>query len=74
MNLTYVPPLSFSLFFYFFELIFPFFFGSSHEYVVCQKDKYGPILLSEFAGSAQSLGGAVLVNPWYPHQHSLPQQ
>jgi trehalose 6-phosphate synthase/phosphatase len=35
-----------------------------HEYVVCQKGNYGPLILSEFAGSAQSLGGAVLVNPW----------
>lgn len=37
---------------------------TSHEYVVCQKDNHGPLILSEFAGSAQSLGGAVLVNPW----------
>ncbi len=32
--------------------------------MVCQKGQYGPLVLSEFAGSAQSLGGAVLVNPW----------
>eukprot|EP01087_Luapelamoeba_hula_P021280 TRINITY_DN7408_c0_g1_i1.p1 TRINITY_DN7408_c0_g1~~TRINITY_DN7408_c0_g1_i1.p1 ORF type:complete len:827 (+),score=109.44 TRINITY_DN7408_c0_g1_i1:94-2574(+) len=37
---------------------------TSHEYVVCQKSSHGPLILSEFAGSAQSLGGAVLVNPW----------
>lgn len=39
-------------------------YHSCHEYVVCQKGNYGPLILSEFAGSAQSLGGAVLVNPW----------
>ncbi|KAL6072926.1 alpha,alpha-trehalose-phosphate synthase (UDP-forming), variant 2 [Balamuthia mandrillaris] len=37
---------------------------TSHEYVTCQRDNHGPLILSEFAGSAQSLGGAVLVNPW----------
>jgi len=37
---------------------------TSHEYIICQKDKHSPLILSEFAGSAQSLGGAILVNPW----------
>ena len=39
----------------------------SYEYVACQnqKDVPGVLVLSEFAGAAQSLGaGAVLVNPW----------
>eukprot|EP01055_Gregarina_sp_Pseudo9_P004154 Gregarina_sp_Pseudo_9__4153@NODE_42_length_5251_cov_42_105526_g39_i0_p1_GENE_NODE_42_length_5251_cov_42_105526_g39_i0NODE_42_length_5251_cov_42_105526_g39_i0_p1_ORF_typecomplete_len1118_score192_54Glyco_transf_20/PF00982_21/1_4e167Trehalose_PPase/PF02358_16/2_7e21Glycos_transf_1/PF00534_20/1_1e09Glyco_trans_1_4/PF13692_6/0_0041_NODE_42_length_5251_cov_42_105526_g39_i0633416 len=35
------------------------------EYVAAQKGKYGVLVLSEFAGAAQSLGaGAVRVNPW----------
>jgi len=36
----------------------------SYEYVMCQKDTHGVLVLSEFAGSAQSLSGAIRVNPW----------
>ncbi|KAL2943374.1 Alpha alpha-trehalose-phosphate synthase [UDP-forming] 1 [Bienertia sinuspersici] len=37
----------------------------SYEYVACQDTKKGVLILSEFAGAAQSLGaGALLVNPW----------
>lgn len=37
----------------------------SYEYVACQTDNAGVLILSEFAGAAQSLGaGAILVNPW----------
>uniref|UniRef100_A0A1D1ZTE0 alpha,alpha-trehalose-phosphate synthase (UDP-forming) n=1 Tax=Auxenochlorella protothecoides TaxID=3075 RepID=A0A1D1ZTE0_AUXPR len=37
----------------------------SYEYVACQRDNAGVLVLSEFAGAAQSLGaGALLVNPW----------
>ncbi|XP_031287449.1 alpha,alpha-trehalose-phosphate synthase [UDP-forming] 1-like isoform X1 [Pistacia vera] len=37
----------------------------SYEFVACQDSKKGVLILSEFAGAAQSLGaGAVLVNPW----------
>ncbi|KAK4255956.1 hypothetical protein QN277_008880 [Acacia crassicarpa] len=37
----------------------------SYEYVACQNSKKGVLILSEFAGAAQSLGaGAILVNPW----------
>lgn len=42
----------------------------SHEYVACQqqpcahRDGPGVLVLSEFAGSAQSLSGAVRINPW----------
>lgn len=36
----------------------------SYEYVMCQRDKCGVLVLSEFAGSAQSLSGAIRVNPW----------
>lgn len=36
------------------------------EYVVCREavGKHSQVILSEFAGSAQSLGGATIVNPW----------
>ncbi|KAK1399198.1 Alpha,alpha-trehalose-phosphate synthase (UDP-forming) [Heracleum sosnowskyi] len=37
----------------------------SYEFVACQESKKGVLVLSEFAGAAQSLGaGALLVNPW----------
>ena len=34
------------------------------EYVIAQKDTSGPVLLSEFTGTAGSLGDAMQVNPW----------
>ncbi|RID57837.1 hypothetical protein BRARA_F01187 [Brassica rapa] len=37
----------------------------SYEFIACQEAKKGVLVLSEFAGAAQSLGaGAILVNPW----------
>ncbi|KXS21082.1 glycosyltransferase family 20 protein [Gonapodya prolifera JEL478] len=36
----------------------------SYEYIASQKDKHGVLILSEFAGAAQSLDGAELINPW----------
>nr|ADD71944.1 trehalose-6-phosphate synthase [Selaginella pulvinata] len=37
----------------------------SYEFVACQNEKKGALVLSEFAGAAQSLGaGSILVNPW----------
>ena len=36
----------------------------SFEYVACQAERHGSLILSEFAGSAQNLGGAIVVNPW----------
>lgn len=36
----------------------------SFEYVACQAKRHGSMILSEFAGSAQSLTGSVIVNPW----------
>lgn len=37
----------------------------SYEFVACQDSNKGVLILSEFAGAAQSLGaGAILVNPW----------
>lgn len=37
---------------------------TSHDFVVCQQGKYGPLILSEFTGTAGSLSAAILVNPW----------
>lgn len=36
----------------------------SYEYIACQKEKHGVMILSEFAGAAQSLNGSLIVNPW----------
>lgn len=36
----------------------------SYEYIACQQEKKGALILSEFAGAAQSLNGAIIVNPW----------
>jgi trehalose-6-phosphate synthase len=37
---------------------------TSLEYIMCQYENHGPLILSEFTGTAGSLGGAMLVNPW----------
>lgn len=37
---------------------------TSLEYIVCQKGHYGPLILSEFSGTAASLGSAICINPW----------
>ncbi|KAF9116681.1 threalose-6-phosphate phosphatase [Mortierella sp. AM989] len=37
---------------------------TSLEYIMCQSGSQGPLILSEFTGTAGSLGGAMLVNPW----------
>jgi trehalose 6-phosphate synthase/phosphatase len=37
---------------------------TSLEYVLCQKDNCGPLILSEFSGTAGSLDGALHINPW----------
>lgn len=37
---------------------------TSLEYVVCQRDNYGPVILSEFSGTAGSLKEAIHINPW----------
>lgn len=34
------------------------------EYVVCQKENCGPLIISEFSGTAGSLADAIHVNPW----------
>lgn len=36
----------------------------SYEYIASQKDTHGVLILSEFAGAAQSLNGSIIVNPW----------
>lgn len=36
----------------------------SYEYIMCQRERHGVLVLSEFAGSAQSLSSAIRVNPW----------
>lgn len=40
----------------------------SYEYVACQQKKQGVMILSEFAGAAQSLNGSIVVNPWDSQQ------
>ncbi|KAF1963334.1 hypothetical protein CC80DRAFT_397352 [Byssothecium circinans] len=37
---------------------------TSLEYVICQKENHGPLILSEFSGTAGSLSGALHINPW----------
>ncbi|OZJ02982.1 hypothetical protein BZG36_03144 [Bifiguratus adelaidae] len=37
---------------------------TSFDYVICQQEKKGSLILSEFTGTAGNLGGAILVNPW----------
>ncbi|KAF2862279.1 glycosyltransferase family 20 protein [Piedraia hortae CBS 480.64] len=34
------------------------------EYVICQRDGHGPLITSEFSGTAGNLGEALHVNPW----------
>ncbi|KAG8928390.1 Trehalose-6-P synthase/phosphatase complex synthase subunit [Tulasnella sp. 417] len=36
----------------------------SYEYIACQQERNGVMILSEFAGAAQSLNGSLVVNPW----------
>ncbi|KJZ73439.1 hypothetical protein HIM_07233 [Hirsutella minnesotensis 3608] len=37
---------------------------TSLEYIVCQRQGHGPLILSEFSGTAGSLGDAIHINPW----------
>ncbi|KAM0466831.1 hypothetical protein ACHAPV_000340 [Trichoderma viride] len=37
---------------------------TSLEYIICQKDNNGPLILSEFSGTAGSLRDAIHINPW----------
>lgn len=36
----------------------------AYEYTVCQKERHGSLILSEFAGAAQGMKGCIQVNPW----------
>jgi trehalose 6-phosphate synthase/phosphatase len=36
----------------------------SYEFAVCQAEKHGALVMSEFCGAAHSLPGAILCNPW----------
>lgn len=42
----------------------------SYEYIACQQGKNGVLILSEFAGAAQSLNGATIINPWNTEESS----
>ncbi|KAK8050452.1 trehalose-phosphatase [Apiospora phragmitis] len=37
---------------------------TSLEYVVCQRENHGPLILSEFSGTAGFLRDAIHINPW----------
>lgn len=37
---------------------------SSHEFILCQTENRGTLIISEFTGTAGSLSNAILVNPW----------
>lgn len=37
---------------------------TSLEYIICQRDTSGPLILSEFSGTAGSLRDAIHINPW----------
>lgn len=37
---------------------------TSLEYVICQDGNQGPLIISEFSGTAGSLGSAIHINPW----------
>ena len=36
----------------------------SLEYIVCQQDTYGTLIISEFSGTASNLEEAIQINPW----------
>lgn len=36
----------------------------AYEYIATQQKRHGSLVLSEFAGAAQSLNGSIIVNPW----------
>lgn len=40
----------------------------SYEYIACQEARQGVMIISEFAGAAQSLNGSLVVNPWDSQQ------
>lgn len=36
----------------------------AYEYISAQYERHGSMILSEFAGAAQSLNGSLIINPW----------
>lgn len=36
----------------------------SYEYIACQQEGHGQLVVSEFAGAAQSMKGCIIINPW----------
>lgn len=36
----------------------------SYEYIACHQKMHGQLVVSEFAGAAQSMKGCIVVNPW----------
>jgi trehalose 6-phosphate synthase len=36
----------------------------AYEYIACQQERHGVMVLSEFTGAAQSLNGSLIINPW----------
>ncbi|ORY54750.1 trehalose-6-phosphate synthase [Leucosporidium creatinivorum] len=36
----------------------------AYEYIACQQERHGVLILSEFAGAAHSLNGSLITNPW----------
>ena len=44
---------------------------TSHEFVIAQKSKYSPLILSEFAGTFGSFGAALRVNPFHINEVAM---
>lgn len=43
----------------------------SYEYVTCQRENHGVLVISEYTGAADALrGGALVVNPWHNEDFS----
>lgn len=38
--------------------------ATAFEYAVCQRERHGTLVVSEFSGTAAAMGEAVLINPW----------
>jgi len=43
----------------------------SFEYIACQQERHGSMILSEFAGAAHNLQGSIIVNPWDTEEVAL---
>ena len=38
----------------------------AYEYIACQDERQGVLILSEFTGAAEGLNGSLFINPWNP--------